>query len=616
MSENRETRGADPEDDREMESLDRESSDQQSFDPLLSDVAACYRAFQTRDVRFDGRLFCGVKTTGIYCRPVCPARTPKPGHVTFFVSAAAAQAAGFRPCLRCRPETAPDTGLWRGTSNTVRRALSLIERGALNDADVDALAERLGVGARQLRRLFDQHLGASPIAVAQTRRVLLAKQLIHETRLPMAEVALAAGYGSIRRFNETFRQLFGRPPGALRRGTAADVSSGPAGQVTILLRYRPPYDWPAMLAFLRARAIPGIELVSGDAYARTVDIDGVQGTVRVQPAAERAHALRAAIRFPRLGALPAIIARLRRVFDLAADPETIGAHLAEDPALASLVAARPGLRVPGAWDGFELAVRAVLGQQITVSAAVVLAGKLAAAYGEPISVPDERSLTRVFPRPECLASVDLSTLGMPKARAAALSAVAAAVVADPQIFGPTRTLDAAITQLRAINGIGEWTAHYIAMRAMREPDAFPAADIGLLRALADTNGQRPTARDLLTRAERWRPWRAYAAQHLWAASAAASATTASQAAAATDAANATNASFAAAEAAAASAANAGRATASAAAAADAAAADASAPGRAEAGRPRRRRSVHQNAQSDVAAARVAGAAGLRWESRP
>jgi AraC family transcriptional regulator of adaptative response / DNA-3-methyladenine glycosylase II len=523
------------------------------YDTLTLDHEACCRAFATRDARFDGRLFAGVKSTGIYCRPICPARTPKPEHMTFFVSAAAAQAAGFRPCLRCRPETAPEIGIWRGTSNTVWRALSLIEKGALNDADVDALADRLGVGARQLRRLFHRHLGASPIAVAQTRRVLLAKQLIHETRLPMAEVALAAGFGSIRRFNETFQSLFGRPPSALRRGGASEVSSGPAGEVTILLRYRPPYDWPAMLAFLRARAIPGVEVVEGDSYARTIEIDGVRGTVLVQHAADR-KALRAAIRFPRISALPAIIARLRRVFDLAADPETIGAYLAEDPALAPLIAARPGLRVPGAWDGFELAVRAVLGQQITVTAAVGLAGKIVKAYGAPLhagakasataaaasgngvnhatvgraSEREHAALTHVFPRPERLASVDLATIGMPRARAAALSAIAAAVVADPQIFGPTRTLDAAIAQLRALDGIGEWTAQYIAMRAMREPDAFPAADIGLMRAMAEADGtrERPTPRELLARAERWRPWRAYAAQHLWAASAATAATAA------------------------------------------------------------------------------------------
>src|SRR6266545_153574 len=244
----------------------------------LHDRRTYYRAFQSHDARFDGRVFVGVTSTGIYCRPICPARCPKLENCRFFASAAAAQEASFRPCLRCRPEIAPDLAFWRGTANTVSRALALIADGALDgeDSDVETLAERLGVGGRQLRRLFQRHLGASPIAVAQTRRVLLAKQLIHETRLPMAEVALAAGFGSIRRFNETFQALFGRAPSALRRSAAADVSSGPAGEVTMLLRYRPPYDWPAMLAFLRARAIPGVEAVSGDSYARTIEIDGVR----------------------------------------------------------------------------------------------------------------------------------------------------------------------------------------------------------------------------------------------------------------------------------------------------------------------------------------------------
>jgi AraC family transcriptional regulator of adaptative response / DNA-3-methyladenine glycosylase II len=480
------------------------------------DHDACYRALLTRDARFDGRLFVGVKTTGIYCRPICPARTPKRENVTFHASAAAAQEAGFRPCLRCRPEAAPDLAVWRGTSNTVARALALIELGALDGADVEALADRLGVGERQLRRLFAKHLGASPVAVAQTRRVLLAKQLIHETRLPMAEVALASGFGSIRRFNETFQQLFRRPPSALRRSGAAEISSGAAGEVSLLLRYRPPYDWPAMLAFLRMRAIPGVEVVGEDSYARTIEVDGVHGMVVVLPG--EGNALRAVIRFPTLTALPTIIARLRRLFDLAADPDAIGAHLARDPALAPLVAARPGLRMPGAWHGFELAIRAVLGQQITVAAAIGLAGKLTAAYGEPFAAPraDFPGLTRVFPRPERLAQTDLSSLGMPGARARALSSLAAAVVADPGIFSATRSLEEAIVQLKSLAGIGEWTAQYIAMRELREPDAFPAADIGLMRALEDENGRRPTPVELLARAEAWRPWRAYAAQHLWA----------------------------------------------------------------------------------------------------
>jgi AraC family transcriptional regulator of adaptative response / DNA-3-methyladenine glycosylase II len=480
------------------------------------DHDACYRAISTRDVRFDGRLFTGVKTTGIYCRPVCPGRIPKRENVLFYSSAAAAQEAGFRPCLRCRPETAPELAAWRGTSNTVSRALLLIEMGALDEDDVEGLATRVGVGERQLRRLFRVHIGASPIAVAQTRRVLLAKQLIHETNLPIAEVALAAGFGSIRRFNETFLGLFGRPPRTLRRSGAAALSSASTGEVTILLRYRPPYDWPAMLAFLAVRAIPGIEVVSNQGYMRTIDIDGTHGIVSVRPAEK--NALRVVVRFPRLSALPTIIARLRRVFDLGADPQAIGAQLAEDPALAPLVAARPGLRVPGAWDGFELAMRAVLGQQITVAAAIGLAGKLVARCGEPLASASAApgGLTHVFPRPERVAATDLSILGMPRSRAVALSSLAAAVIANPRIFGAGRSLEDAIAELRTLSGIGEWTAQYIAMRELREPDAFPAADVGLMRAMTDAEGRRPNARELLARAERWRPWRAYAAQHLWA----------------------------------------------------------------------------------------------------
>jgi AraC family transcriptional regulator, regulatory protein of adaptative response / DNA-3-methyladenine glycosylase II len=481
------------------------------------DHDACYRALCQRDARFDGRFFTAVKTTGIYCRPVCPARTPLSKNVIFFPAAAAAQEAGFRPCLRCRPETAPDLGAWRGTSNTVSRALSLIELGALDEADVDALAGRLGVGERQLRRLFRQHLGASPVAVAQTRRVLLAKQLIHETRLPMAEIAFASGFGSIRRFNETFRTLFGRPPGELRRAAGSDFPLGPAGEIVLLLRYQPPYDWEATIAFLKRRAIAGVEHVTARRYARSVELDGLQGTVAVEPA--DGNALRATVRFPKLSALPAIIARLRRVFDLGADPVAIAGHLAKDPVLAPLVEARPGLRVPGAWDGFELAVRAVLGQQITVTAAARLAARLVAAHGQRLSAADEH-LTHVFPRAATIAAADLASLGMPRSRAAALSAVAAAAVADPHLFDANRGLDDAVKRLRAIRGVGEWTAQYIALRQLREPDAFPAADLGLIRAMAGRDGRGPkrgpSSSELLDRADAWRPWRAYAAQHLWA----------------------------------------------------------------------------------------------------
>jgi AraC family transcriptional regulator of adaptative response / DNA-3-methyladenine glycosylase II len=480
------------------------------------DDDACCRAIATRDHRFDGRLFVAVTTTGIYCRPFCPAPTPKRENVRFFPTAAAAQEAGFHPCLRCRPETSPELAFWRGSSNTVSRALRLIEAGGLDEASVEALATRLGIGERQLRRLFRQHLGASPISIAQTRRILLAKQLIQNTRLPMTEVALAAGFGSVRRFNETFQELYKRPPTALRRMGVPGEPAGTRGAVAVRLGYRPPYDWEGTLSFLRARAISGVEAVSSSRYARTIAIGDERGVLVVEPA-ER-NCLRAAVRFSNLKNLPAIIARVRRVFDLAADPLAIGAHLSQDPLLTPLVAARPGLRVPGAWDGFELAVRAILGKQITVPAAAKLLGKLVVFYGEKIAEPAalDQGLTHVFPTARQLATADLAPMGMPKARRIALSSLAAAVVADPLIFGPRKSLEEAIAQLRSLAGVGEWTAQYIAMRELREPDAFPAADIGLMRAMSDGSGVRPSPAQLLAHAERWRPWRAYAAQHLWA----------------------------------------------------------------------------------------------------
>jgi AraC family transcriptional regulator of adaptative response / DNA-3-methyladenine glycosylase II len=478
------------------------------------DRTACYRAITTRDARFDGRLFVGVKTTRIYCRPICPARTPKFENVSFYPSAAAALEAGFRPCLRCRPETSPDLAFWRGTTNTVSRALALIEAGGLDEADVEGLANRLGVGARQLRRLFHRHVGASPIAVAQTRRVLLAKQLIHETSLPMAEVALAAGFNSVRRFNEIFLQLFGRSPATLRH--SRDKTRREAGALSVRLAYRPPYDWDAMLSFLKLRAIPGVEAISDNTYRRTIAIGGDVGMISVTPANN--NRVDVAVRFPDMAALPQIIARVRRVFDLAADPDTIGAHLSLDPMLAPLVAARPGLRVPGAWDGFELAVRAIFGQQITVPAATRLLGRLVEAHGArlPAMMKEGEGLSHLFPSPARLVTADIAALGMPGARAAAVSSLAGAMLADPLIFSRSASLEQAIAKLRALAGIGEWTAQYIAMRELREPDAFPAADIGLMRAMA-ADGLRPSPAELLSRAERWRPWRAYAALHLWAA---------------------------------------------------------------------------------------------------
>jgi AraC family transcriptional regulator of adaptative response / DNA-3-methyladenine glycosylase II len=386
----------------------------------------------------------------------------------------------------------------------------------LDASSVDALASRLGVGERQLRRLFRQHLGASPIAVAQTRRILLAKQLIHETRLPMIQVALAAGFRSVRRFNETFQQLFRRPPSAIRRSGAVEELVGRSGAIRLTLSYRPPFDWEALLAFLHARAIPGVEAVSAGRYMRTIGVGDAAGAIVIEP--EKGTRLAVIIRFPDLRALPIIIARVRRVFDLAADPVAIGEHLSRDPLLAPLVAARPGLRVPGAWNGFELAVRTILGQKITVSAAAKLVERLVAAYGRPIADPVIRGygLSHVFPTPEQVAAADLTVLDMPEASRAALSSLAAAVVTDPMLFGPRSDLETAIERMRVLPGIGEWTAQYIAMRQLREPDAFPVADIRIARALGDPMGEPPSPTELLVRAERWRPWRAYAAMHLWA----------------------------------------------------------------------------------------------------
>jgi AraC family transcriptional regulator of adaptative response / DNA-3-methyladenine glycosylase II len=474
------------------------------------DRDTCYRALKTRDARFDGRFFIAVRTTGIYCRPICPARTPKLENVEFHPSAASAQEAGFRPCLRCRPECAPDFGSL-GTSRTVSRALALIGEGALDDGDVGRLADRLGIGERQLRRLFEKHLGASPIAVAQTRRVLLAKQLLHETRLPMTDVAFAAGFGSLRRFNDTFQRLYRRPPSALRREVAR--AAAPSSSIHLTLGYAAPYDWSAMIDFLGARAIEGIEVVEPRRYRRTIDLGGCLGTIAVEPLRDR-RALAATIDFADVRALPGIIARIRNLFDLASDVGAITAQLAEDPALAPLVAARPGLRVPGAWDPFECAVRAVLGQQITVTGARRLAGGLVAAHGEKLPAADG-ALTHAFPRAEALAAADLSRLPMPRARSAAIAALASAAARDPALFAIDGDLDAKLARLRALPGIGAWTAHYVAMRALREPDAFPAADVGLLRAATAPGEVRPSPASLAARAERWRPWRAYAAQHLW-----------------------------------------------------------------------------------------------------
>jgi AraC family transcriptional regulator, regulatory protein of adaptative response / DNA-3-methyladenine glycosylase II len=470
---------------------------------------ACYRAVLTRDVRFDGRFFTAVKTTGIYCRPICPARPPKLVNCLFFPSAVAAQAAGFRPCLRCRPEISPDLPAWNGTSNTVSRAFHLIDNAAAGDQDLGLLAERLGIGDRHLRHLFQEHVGIAPKSVMQTRRILFAKQLITDTSMSLADIALASGFNSIRTFNHTMRQLYGRAPREFRRRRVVSENSA----VRLLLPYSPPYDWPALLGFLRQRVIPGIEAVTADRYARTIELNGQYGFVSVRQL-ENANSLEAAIQFPDVRALPEIVRRLRGLFDLTAHPATISEHLATDPILASATQQRPGLRIPGAWDGFEMAVRAVLGQQISVRAATQLAGALAAAHGKPLSESVDSALRLVFPTPAVIAESDLACLRMPESRKKTIQTLAASLAKDPLILQPSQMLDESIDRLRSLPGIGEWTAQYVAMRVLRQPDAFPAQDVGLLRAFAQ-RGIKLTPRELLKRAESWRPWRAYAAMYLW-----------------------------------------------------------------------------------------------------
>ncbi len=477
----------------------------------MLDQEACYRALQTRDARFDGRFFTAVRSTGVFCRPVCPAPTPKRENCLFLACAAAARELGFRPCLRCRPETSPGTPAWLGTSATVSRALRLIADGALDDASVSSLAERLGIGERHLRRLFLTHLGASPLAVAQTRRLLFAKQLIDQTALPMAQVAFSAGFSSIRRFNAAVREAWDTSPSRLRR---RGVTRRDTSEITLRIAYRPPFDWTGLLAFLAPRATPGVERVAEGRYARTIAVGDAVGTVEVAPARGDA-ALLARVRLSRPAPLVVVAERLRRVFDCGAEPAVIAGHLSRDRRLRNLLRRSPGIRVPGAWDGFELAVRAILGQQVSVAAATRLAGRVVEAYGEPLATKgSEGALHHVFPTPEALADADPDTLGMPAARTGAIRALARAVAKGHLRLDGAEGLDGSLRRLQSLPGVGEWTAHYVAMRALAEPDAFPASDLGIRKALG-RDGRPASVGEVRDRAEAWRPWRAYAALLLW-----------------------------------------------------------------------------------------------------
>ena len=470
------------------------------------------RARKSRDARFDGQFYIGVRTTGIYCRPICPANSPKSENVAFFPTAAAASEAGYRPCLRCRPECAPGTPAWSGTSTTVRRGLKLIACGALEDSNVEDLATRLGVTSRHLRRLFTKHLGASPLAVAHTQRLHFAKQLIDQTRLPMQDIAAAAGYGSVRRFNDSFVKTYGRSPRELRRaGDDADnAERGTA--LTVKLPYRMPFDWRALLMFFSARATPGVEWVDGDRYLRTVTIDGQAGAIEIRRDAAGIALTLHGIGTP--GIFP-VVQRCREMFDLDAPMQDIANVLSRDAVLGQLLNKTRGVRVPGAWDGFELTVRAILGQQVSVKAATTIAGRITRTYGEPFRDQGFSNLTHVFPAPERLARARFNNTGLTRRRAATLRRVAQAVVNGSLSFDASQDPEAFRESLIAIPGIGEWTAQYVAMRAMKNPDAFPAADLGLLRAFDEPGRQRLRPTQLEEMSQGWRPWRAYAAVLLW-----------------------------------------------------------------------------------------------------
>lgn len=473
-------------------------------------VEICEKARLSRDARFDGIFFTAVLSTGIYCRPVCPARPPKAVNVEYYPSAAAAEGAGFRPCLRCRPELAPGNRIWCAGEQRVARGLRLIDEGFLAEHSLEALAARLDIGARQLRRLFVEYLGAPPMAVHATRRLLFAKQLLTETALPITEVALAAGFQSLRRFNAAFALANHAPPREMRRRPLAL-----GGEALVLrLGYRPPHDFEGMLAFLRDRALPGVEAVDGQSYQRVFSLEGAPGWLRVSRWPGAADGLRLELREVAPQHMLGLVARVRRMFDLDAQPQAIASALATSPVLAPLVARYPGLRLPGGWDGFEIAVRAVLGQQVSVAAARTLASRLVQRFGQPLPVPSADGLERLFPGPEQLLDAPLTEIGVTRARTATIQGIARALLDGRVDLGGEQRLEDFVERWVALPGIGAWTAHYMAMRVLNHPDAFPAADLVLRRMAA--GAQEPlTTRALENLAEHWRPWRAYAVMYLW-----------------------------------------------------------------------------------------------------
>jgi AraC family transcriptional regulator, regulatory protein of adaptative response / DNA-3-methyladenine glycosylase II len=483
-------------------------------DNLSFDVRALDRARISRDPRFDGKFFIAVKTTGIYCRPICPSRTSKSWNVCYYATAAAAAEAGFRPCLRCRPEAAPGTPAWLGTSAVVRRALRLIDEGFLDTASIDDLASKLGLGSRHLRRLFLQHVGASPISFAQTRRLQFAKRLLDETNLPVTEIALAAGFGSLRRFNTAFRQNYGRTPRELRKTLRSHDSLETGGEVVLKLAFRPPYDWNQVRDYLAGHAIPGVERIDEYSYSRTLRSEKGFSIVSVRPLLSE-NWLELRVQETEPTALFQISSTARRAFDASADPARITFAFRSDSLLGPLVMQRPGLRIAGAWDPFECTVCALLTQNVGVESVRKLLARIIDRAGKRI---EERvtGLTHLFPTPRELVKADLDGLGLPKNCASELRELACALIARKLDFsGPT---DSVRSSLAELPGFEAWTAEYVALRALGEPDAFPTAD-SALRHVAGFSNRSLSPRELEVRAEVWRPWRAYAAMHLWSAAA-------------------------------------------------------------------------------------------------
>jgi len=473
--------------------------------PAQTDDESCYRALRSRDARFDGVFFTGVTSTGIYCRPVCPTKTPTAANCRFFPAATLAEQAGFRPCLRCRPELAPKMAE-EGLVGTLMHRLQV--RGNM-EADVAELVAMSGFSERHLRRQFLLEYGLPPVAVLQTRRLLFAKQLLQDTALPVTDVAYSAGFRSLRRFNALFKERYGLAPTALRQTRSAVNDT-----ISLRLDYRPPFHWPSMLAYLRYRLTPGMDMIQDDEYFRTVRIGVHSGWLRLA-LGNRENTLLATVPMSLAPVLGEVLARVRMVCDLDAHPQEIDSVLGADPLLKPYVEGRPGLRVPGAWSPFELASRTVLGQQVSVAGANTLMGRLALRLGESIETPwPELRLVSASAEAVAAASIDdIAKIGMPGKRAEALRGLALAIAGGDITLLPGDDVPSTIVNLKALPGIGEWTAQYLAMRAMRHPDSFPAGDLGLRKALA--TDRMPSEKETLALVEKWRPWRSYAALHLW-----------------------------------------------------------------------------------------------------